>query len=105
MSGEESGTVVIQGRELPVRRFLQGDVPILGMAMQGERVDGQSLIVDVTPDGSDGMVVVFLVEIDAEDPISDDELRELLAPFHIGPDRELFVLPPPDAQAPEEEDR
>lgn len=100
VSGEESSTVVLQGRELPVKRFLQSGAPILELATQGQRVDGQSALIDVTPEGSNGMVVVFLVDVDAEEPISDDVLRELLAPFHVGPERELYVLPPPEAEAP-----
>lgn len=94
---DEASTVLVQGRELRVRRILQGGVPVLDlMAGKDGSTGGQSILVDLTPAGSKGMLVVFIVAVDTEEPISDEELRELLAPFQVGPDHVPWVAPPPD---------
>lgn len=77
--------VNVQGREIKVVRFFQ----MRGSGGEGGQGgnQGQSAIVDLTPDGASGLVLLQVVRGGGDTPISDDELRTLLKPFHVGPDR------------------
>jgi hypothetical protein len=97
---DELGTVEVQGRELRVRRILQSSVPVLeALGGEGKGSGGQSILVDLTPEGSQGMLVVLIVAVDSEEPISDEQLRELLAPFRVGPEHAPYVDAPADEPA------
>lgn len=82
----ELGTIEIQGRELPVLRYFQhgedvgeGSPPVL---------EGAAATVDLTPEGDPGFLSVTVIRAsNSEEPVPDEYLRELLAPFHVGPDR------------------
>lgn len=81
------GTIAIQGRELPVLRYFQ-----YGEEVGGEDapvvLEGAAATIDLTPEGGPGFLSVSVVRADnSEEPVPDDYLRELLAPFHVGPDR------------------
>jgi hypothetical protein len=87
----ELSQVDVQGRELTVQRFYQEGRD------QGEDADaestGQSAFVDVTPPDHVGMVAVQIIRVEpGEGPLTDDEIRDVLSGFHIGPD---YVPPPP----------
>lgn len=100
----------VQGRTLQLKSFHQEGSELLeSISLDSSRSDGACVCLDVAPEGGSRMVLVVIIAVDADDPISDDELRALLAPFHIGPAREPWVDPPPAAEEdegpPAEEDR
>ena len=83
------GTVVVQGRELPLLRmrmefagFLKGMMP--------DEVKSQlrdMAFIDLTPETLDGMMLMQVTRTKGGGPISDDEIRAILKPFHVGPER------------------
>lgn len=77
--------VDVQGRELKVLRFYQ--LHGAGGAGDERSQQGQSAIVDLTPEGATGLVVLQVIRGGGDAPISDEELRTLLKPFHVGPNR------------------
>ena len=88
----QAGTIDIQGRELAVIRFYQFDSGDEGEAGEGDANpparSGVSALVDLTGPGEPGLLVVQIVRAgQVSDPIPDEYLRELLAPFHVGKDR------------------
>lgn len=89
----EPAIVVVQGRPLECVRFLipggeevqqfPGD---FGSAALDPR--GAAVLIDVTPPGTVGVVLLSIYrEEGGDEPISDDYIRYILAPFHVGPDR------------------
>lgn len=77
--------VRVQGREVKVVRFYQMRGSEAGGAQGGNQ--GQSAIVDLTPEGASGLVLLQVVRGGGDTPITDEELHMLLKPFHVGPDR------------------
>ncbi len=83
----ELGTITIQGRELPILRYFQ-----YGEEVGGEDtppvLEGAAATIELTPEGDPGFLCVTVIRAsNADEPVPDDYLRELLAPFHVGPDR------------------
>lgn len=83
------GEVEVQGRVLPVVRcklqfsgFAKSMVP-----KEAQDQMGDMLWTDVRPEGQSGMYLLQITRHGSSGEITDDELRELLAPFHIGPKR------------------
>lgn len=82
--------VDIQGRELPVIRMRMEFTGFMGKVMPEEAKNqmGSMLWTDLTPEGAtDRLVLAQLMRMNGSGEITDDELRDLLAPFHIGPKR------------------
>lgn len=91
-----SSTVEVQGRPVHVVRMKMG---FKGFAKsiipkEGQAQIGTMLWADVTPEGRDDLVFLQLqrqpvpgMDVPADAPITDDDLRELLKPFRIGPKR------------------
>lgn len=84
------GTVEVQGREIPVLRMRMEFTGVAKdlMPKEAEEKMGPMLFADVTPEGvPDRVVLLQLTKQEAAERVTDDEVRDLLAPFHIGPDR------------------
>ena len=97
------GTLVVQGRELSSVRFTRSDVgtPITPAPVPDtkedadekrikeligtESIHGNGLDLDVTPEGSPRRVMLWLVRGKAGETVSDEEAKNFLAPFMIGP--------------------
>ena len=82
----ESFEIVVQGRTLKgVRgKHHEGDNP---MPWAAGTEDGAGLVLDLTPEGAERPVLLMMVRQGDEEPISDEEVREFLSSFHVGPDR------------------
>lgn len=93
----EEGEIEIQGRRLPLVRSVSPAAPgILGTEGQPALA---TLQVDLSrKDATEGLLLV--VQGRADDPPTDEEVREFLAPFHVGPER---GPPAPAADDDEEE--
>ena len=84
MQDPEAGTVMVQGRELRVLRGRQQmKVPLFGNVGGA----GPVIYVDLAePESATSLVLMYFCP-EREDEISDQELIDFLAPFHIGPER------------------
>jgi hypothetical protein len=103
----QAGQVEVQGRVLPCLRYKSmsgeaGKGPFGGLqrAMQGS-----SLVVDLAAEGSDELLALILTKSGTSQPVTDQELREFLAPFHIpgGTPDPVTPSPTPPAQGGEED--
>lgn len=90
----ESFTLSLQGRELAGVRYLVrgGETSNLTLPPGIPRalVDptGAAALLDVTPASTPGVVLLQVYRAQGGDePIPEDYLRRILAPFHVGPDR------------------
>jgi hypothetical protein len=84
------GEVDVQGRTITVVRLRMEFSGLMKDMMPKEAQDqlGAMLWADVTPEGEhERLVLLQIVKQVKADTITDDELRDLLAPFHIGPNR------------------
>jgi hypothetical protein len=98
----DKGTVRIQGRELPYLRFQtfppgsdpgaeehadeRGGRP--GILEQMRRaVRGTSMHVDLRPGSSESGLFLQLTKPRSREPVTEEELRAFLEPFHVGPER------------------
>jgi hypothetical protein len=43
--------------------------------------------VDLTPEDLEGMLLLQITRKHGDSPVTDDEIREILKPFHVGPKR------------------
>ena len=92
-------TIVIQGRELEGARFTSFSRDDEEAAEDEDDDDGfmseinkamkKAVIrIDVTPEDSDGVIVIVeYAKLGTLDVVTDEEVAAFLAPFHIGPDR------------------
>jgi hypothetical protein len=94
----ETGTVTIQGRELDCARYQSFPEPEPGSGEEEEEEETGDiekafqqavLRVDVTPEDREGelLVIVQYTKNQSLEPVTDEEIRDFLGPFHIGPDR------------------
>jgi hypothetical protein len=85
-----SGTVDIQGREIRIVR-LRSQLEGFAKSMAGDQAkeaEQYMLFADVTPEGRSNEIVFLQIQRPVRQGELDDEtLREMLAPFHIGPNR------------------
>jgi hypothetical protein len=81
--GLEEAIVEVQGREVRGLRYVQHGAGG-GQAGSGE---GPGIVLDIGPESGGKMIVVQILRSGGEEKITDDEVRELLKPFHVGPDR------------------
>lgn len=82
LSDTELGELEIQGRTLQVLRFTQN---ALGTGKQ------ICAFVDITPEEEQGLWLLQIVLPPGSGRVSDEFVRDFLAPFHIGPERELYI--------------
>jgi len=84
-----TGSVELQGRELKLFRTRMQFSGAFGKMMPDEAKDGfgSMVFIDLTPEGRDGLLLMQITRMKGLEPVSDDEIRELLKPFHIGPNR------------------
>lgn len=81
------GEVEVQGRVLPVQRFYQeggSSSPTPGAPETGQ---GPAAFVDITPEGNPGFMMLFMIRVNSDEPVPDEFIQEMLAPFHVGPNR------------------
>ena len=89
-----AGTIEIQGRTLRVIRMKMGGMLKSVAPKDAQESIGDMLWVDLTPEGDPGMLLLNIQRMKGEGqrmkgegPITDEEVRDLLKPFHIGPNR------------------
>ena len=84
-----SGTVEVQGRELRLLRMRMKFAGMIEkMIPEKDREEiGAMAFVDLTPEGREGMLLLQITRQNGPEPITDEEIREILAPFHVGPQR------------------
>jgi hypothetical protein len=83
------GTVDVQGRDLHLLRMRLRFTGIAAKFLPKEAQDqmGSMAFVDLTPDDLDGMLLLQITRTRGDAPITDDDIRDILKPFHIGPTR------------------
>ena len=83
------GTVAVQGRDLRLIRMRAEFSGLLAKWMPAEAKNqlGYMAFIDATPPGRDGMLFLQITRTRDQKPISDEDIAEILQPFHIGPDR------------------
>lgn len=96
------GEVVVQGRTLPIVRFINTGGFNMGGAPGGQQMNGEgaACFVDLTSEGDPGFQMLFLMRDpnrsgeQARESITDEAVQEFLVPFVVGDDREVYVAPP-----------
>jgi hypothetical protein len=85
----QPGTIDVQARSVRVLRmemelggFLKAVVP-----KEGQEQFGAMLFADLTPEDADELLLLQMIRTKGSGAISDDEVRTLLKPFHVGPKR------------------
>ncbi len=82
----QAATVAVQGRELRGVRFYQG-AGSGGESGAGANQEGNSILLEVGPEDGDGVVVMQILRPSSREAITDEDVRMILKPFHVGPDR------------------
>ena len=82
MEVESQGTIDIQGKEFPIVRFTQTVV------VQGKQ---NGALIDITPEDSTDFWLLQAVVPGSQGAVTDEYIGKFLAPFHLGPVREIFV--------------
>lgn len=78
-SAVTGGTTTLQGREFKSLRFVPEDPSM---------INAPTVVLDASPEGSDRAVLLIYKRMKSQDsPITDEELADFFAPFHLGPDR------------------
>ncbi len=75
--------LTVQGRELTGLRCTQ-DMDAMFTKVARE---GASVVLDLTPEDGTRTVFVQITRTGGAEPISDEEVRTILEPFHVGPER------------------
>lgn len=89
----QPGTIEVQGRSLELARYLipaGAALPTFPGGLEGPpgELTGAALVLDVTPPGTPGVVLLDIFRAaGGEEPIPDEYVRRALTPFHVGPDR------------------
>lgn len=83
------GTVLVQGREVAVIRMRMEFAGFLKGMMPDEVKNQLSdmAFIDLTPETLEGMLLMQVTRTKGTGSITDEEIREILRPFHVGPDR------------------
>jgi len=58
-----------------------------GSGNGGGEAEGPSILLEVGPEASDHVVIVQITRAGSGEPVSDEDVRTLLRPFHVGPER------------------
>ncbi|MCY2959588.1 MAG: hypothetical protein NTY35_05420 [Planctomycetota bacterium] len=82
-SEQQEATVNVQGRDVKGLRFLQAK----GAGQNTGETQGPSILLEVGPEAGTHVVVVQITRAGSDAPITDEDVRTLLKPFHVGPDR------------------
>jgi hypothetical protein len=77
----EEATLQLQGREVRGVRYIQRG----GSGANG--FEGAGIALDIGPESGAKMIVLQILRTGGEDKITETEVRDLLKPFHVGPDR------------------
>jgi len=88
-------TVVVQGRELDMVS-LSLEMGGLIQSMAGDETDDLEMgmvFVDLTGEDADGCVYLQITQEGSGGSVTEEWLGEMLAPFQIGPDREVWQRP------------
>ena len=100
----ELAVVTVQGRELPIQRFQNtGGFNPGGQGSGGG--NGAACFVDITPEGDPGFLMLFMMreptgdKEQQDEAITDEAIQQLLEPFVVGPEREMYVAPGPHPRA------
>lgn len=75
-------TVRVQGRDVDGMRFVQERG-----SGQGGDAEGPSIVLEVGPEGGAQVVIVQITRAGSNDAITDEDVRMLLEPFHVGSER------------------
>lgn len=84
-----TGKVRVQGRDLGIVRMRMEFSGIAGRMMpeEAKRQFGGMAFVDLTPEGDAGMLMLQIQRVGGNTSITDEDVREILRPFHVGPER------------------
>ena len=85
----KAGSVEVQGRDLHVIR-MRVELGAFITKFMDKEAKGKlpsMAFVDLTQDDQDGMLLLQITRRSGDDPITDDEIRDILKPFHVGPKR------------------
>lgn len=87
--GTAKGSVEVQGRDVEIVRMRMelGGFAKDAVEKKGESANTAMAFLDLTPPGEQGLVLLQLMRQRGGDPITDEEVREVLVPFHVGPKR------------------
>lgn len=77
----EFAEVMIQGREIDMMTYYSS-----GPGQSGGS-SGQAASLDITAPGDDGLLMMMIIRLSGSEKITVEDAAEVLAPFHIGPDR------------------
>ena len=85
----KAGKVDVQGRSLPLLRMRSRFTGFMARLMPKEAQDrlGSMAFVDLTPDDLDGMLFIQITRTHGDDAVTDEDIRTILKPFHVGPER------------------
>ncbi|MCP3917606.1 MAG: hypothetical protein GY711_18835 [bacterium] len=83
--GGEPFELEVQGRKLTGSRAALEDESPFPFLPDPEQ--GQSAAIDLTSIDADDAHMLMLIRQGSQERITDEEIREFLAPFHVGPDR------------------
>lgn len=95
-SDSSSGTLSIQGRDVTFARFTpkgEGDASQedtgskSGFSKVSRSLNPPTVMLDLSKEGSADFVLFSYKRLEGRGPVTDEELLEFLAPFHIGPNR------------------
>ncbi len=73
---------MVQGREITMITYYQQ-----GGGGQVGGNSGQAACVELSPADSDTLLAMMLIRTNGKDPITAEEVTDILVPFHIGPNR------------------
>lgn len=81
--------VEVQGRDLHLIRMRMQFAGFIAKMMPKEVREGLATMafVDLTPDDLDGMLLLQITRTRGEGPVTDEEIQQILEPFHVGPKR------------------
>lgn len=82
--------IEVQGRELPLMRMrveLAGFMKSILPKEATQEGMGATALIDLTREDEPGLLFLQMIRLKGEEPISDEEIRTFLEPFHVGPKR------------------
>ncbi len=82
-SNQEAAELSVQGRDVKGLRFVQER----GSGNGGGEAEGASILLEVGPEGGTHVVIVQITRAGSGELVTDEEVKTLLRPFHVGPER------------------
>ncbi len=82
-SDAESAELSLQGRDVKGLRFVQER----GSGSGSGEAEGASILLEVGPEAGTHVVIVQITRAGSGEPVTDEEVKTLLRPFHVGPER------------------